>query len=49
MTALPTTWFGKQAKGWVHTMLGAPCLMSSIISAVSSQPSPIELQRDTIS
>ena len=49
MTALPTTWFGRHANGCVHTTLGAPVLMSSTISAVSSHPSPIELHSDRIS
>ena len=41
ITPLPVTWFGRQAKGCRHAMLGAPEWMSSTISAVSSQPSPI--------
>ena len=45
---LPTTWLGRQAKGWQHTILGTPCSMSSTISAVSSQPSPAWLPRDRI-
>ena len=49
MVALPTTWFGKQAKGWVHTTFGQPERMSSTISAVSSHPSPMELHRERIS
>ena len=40
---LPTMWFGRQPKGCVQTMLGVPEWMSSNISAVSSQPSPILL------
>ena len=49
ITALPTTWFGRHANGWVHTTFGAPVLMSSTISAVSSHPSPIELHSERIS
>ena len=38
---LPTMWLGRQPKGWAQTMLLVPEWMSSSISAVSSQPSPI--------
>ena len=49
MTDLPTTWFGRQANGCVHTTFGQPLRISSTISAVRSQPSPIELHSDRIS
>ena len=38
---LPAMWFGRQPNGWVQTMLVTPSLISSTISAGSSQPSPI--------
>ena len=38
---LPQMWFGRQPKGWVHTMFSAPDSASSSISEVSSHPSPI--------
>ena len=46
--ALPTTWFGRQPKGWVHTMFGTPSLISSTISPVRNHPSPVWLPMDTI-
>ena len=48
MTPLPTTWLGRHAKGWVHTMFGAPPWISSTISPVRNQPSPVWLPRETI-
>ena len=45
---LPTTWFGRQANGWAQMMFGVPVSMSSIISAVSSQPSPAVVPSETI-
>ena len=41
MVPLPAMWLGRQPKGCTHTMLGTPLSISSHISAVSSQPSPI--------
>ena len=41
--ALAHDGLGRQPKGWVQTMLGVPVWMSSSISAVRSQPSPILL------
>ena len=44
--AVPTTWLGRQAKGCVHTIFGAPLWMSSNISPVKNQPSPHHLLTD---
>ena len=49
ITDLPTTWLGRQAKGEQHMMFGVPEVMSSHISAVSSQPSPMVLQSERTS
>ena len=35
ITPLPTTWFGRQANGCVHTIFGAPLWISSNISPAS--------------
>ena len=40
---LPQMWLGRQPKGWAQMMFSKPVCCSSIISAVSSQPSPILL------
>ena len=47
ITALPTTWLGRHAKGCVQMMLGAPWSIRSSISAVSSQPSPMLLHTES--
>ena len=38
---LPTIWFGKQANGCAQMMFVTPSLMSSSISPVKNQPSPV--------
>ena len=48
ITPFPTTWFGKQANGCTHTILGIPCSIYSIISAVKNQPSPVWFPIDKI-
>ena len=41
MTPFPTTWLGRHPKGWMHTMFSTPLWISSIISPVRNQPSPV--------
>ena len=38
MTPLPTTWLGRQPKGWMQTMFSMPEVISSIISPARNQP-----------
>ena len=46
---LPVTWFGKHPNGCIHTIFGAPLSISSIISPVKNQPSPVWLPIETTS
>ena len=48
LTPLPTTWFGRQPKGCAQTILDTPERMSSTISPVRNQPSPVWLPQETI-
>ena len=41
ITPLPTIWFGRQANGWIHTILFVPLWISSSISPVKNHPSPV--------
>src|SRR5699024_4965092 len=49
ITPFPTTWFGRQAKGCVHTIFPAPLWISSSISPVRNHPSPVWFPMETIS
>ena len=46
---LPVTWLGKHPNGCIHTIFGAPLSISSIISPVKNQPSPVWLPIETTS
>ena len=46
--AFPTTWLGRQPKGWVHTILGVPEWINSNISPVKNHPSPVWLPMETM-
>ena len=47
MTPLPTIWFGRHPNGCVQTMLPTPLWISSSISPVKNQPSPVWLPMET--